>query len=57
MYAGQYYAETGYAMLPELLTEPEQDSILYHTNPIVLGEQPLTMGEAPVEDTTIYLEA
>jgi len=57
MYAGIYYAETGYAMLTELLTEPEQEDILYRTNPIVLGEQALTMGEAPREDTTIYLEA
>lgn len=57
MYAGIYYAETGYAMLTELLTEPEQEVIVYYSQPIVLGEDALTMADAPEEDTTVYLGA
>jgi len=57
MYAGVYYAATGYAMPGEVLAEPEEEVIIYHTTPIVLGENNLALASVPEEDTTIYLDA
>jgi len=57
MYAGVYYAQSGYAMPGEVLTEPEAEVIVYHTTPIVLGDNILALATEPEEDTTIYLEA